>query len=221
MKKFLAGAAVLLLLGGGAVRAEDVTLTYYVDDNPTNVATANGLIAEFQKENPGVKIELETHPGGGEGDNLVKTRLATGEMSDIFRYNAGSLFRALNPPQNMLDLTSEPFVGNVSDTFKPVVSVDNHIYGVPEEAAMGGGVLYNKKIYADLGLSVRSRGQNSRPTTRRSRLPGRCRSSRPSARPGRRSFSCWRITSTFRLRSRISPTATPRTRRSTRPVRRP
>jgi raffinose/stachyose/melibiose transport system substrate-binding protein len=111
-------------------------------------------VAEFEKQNPGVKIEIETHPGGGEGDNLVKTRLATGEMADIFRYNAGSLFRALNPPQNMLELTSEPFEANVIDSFNPVVSVDGKIYGVPEEAAMGGGVLYNKKIYADLGLSV-------------------------------------------------------------------
>ena len=110
--------------------------------------------AAFEAENPDIKIEIETHPGGGEGDNLVKTRLATGDMPDVFRYNAGSLFRALNPPETMLDLTNEPFVANVIDSFKPVVSVDGKVYGVPEEAAMGGGVLYNKKIYADLGLSV-------------------------------------------------------------------
>ena len=76
-----------------------VTLTYYIDDNPTNVATAEGLKAAFEAENPDIKIEIETHPGGGEGDNIVKTRLATGEMADVFRYNAGSLFQALNPPQ--------------------------------------------------------------------------------------------------------------------------
>ena len=144
----LAGAA------GVGFAQEAVTLTYYIDDNPTNVATAEGLKAAFEAENPGITIEIETHPGGSEGDNLVKTRLATGEMPDLFRYNAGSLFRALNPPENMLDLTNEPFIANIIDSFKPVVSVDGKIYGVPEEAAMGGGVLYNKKIYADLGLSV-------------------------------------------------------------------
>lgn len=148
-------AALLLSGAAGSGFAQDaVTLTYYIDDNPTNVATAEGLKAAFEAENPDIKIEIETHPGGSEGDNLVKTRLATGDMPDLFRYNAGSLFRALNPPQNMLDLTNEPFVANIIDSFKPVVSVDGKIYGVPEEAAMGGGVLYNKKIYADLGLSV-------------------------------------------------------------------
>jgi raffinose/stachyose/melibiose transport system substrate-binding protein len=148
------GLALTLGLAGPGFAQDQVTLSYFIDDNPTNVATAEGLKKAFEAENPNIKIEIETHPGGSEGDNLVKTRLATGEMSDVFRYNAGSLFRALNPPQNMVDLTDEPFIANIIDSFKPVVSVDGRIYGVPEEAAMGGGILYNKKIYADLGLSV-------------------------------------------------------------------
>lgn len=134
--------------------AEVVTITYYIDDNPTNVASAENQIAAFEAANPGIKVELETHPGGGDGDNLVKTRIATGEMSDVFRYNAGSLFQALNPQENLLDLTDEAFQANIIDSFKPTVTAGGRIYGVPEEAAMGGGVLYNKKIYAELGLSV-------------------------------------------------------------------
>lgn len=149
-----AGLALTLGLAGPGFAQDPITLTYFIDDNPTNVATAEGMKAAFEAENPNITIEIETHPGGSEGDNLVKTRLATGEMSDVFRYNAGSLFRALNPPQNMVDLTDQPFVANIIDSFKPVVSVEDRIYGVPEEAAMGGGILYNKKIYADLGLSV-------------------------------------------------------------------
>jgi len=135
--------------------AEVVTITYYIDDNPTNVASAENKVAAFEAANPGIKVEIETHPGGGEGDNLVKTRLATGEMSDVFRYNAGSLFQALNPQENMLDLTDEAFQSDILDSFKPTVTApDGRVYGAPEEAAMGGGVLYNKKIYAELGLSV-------------------------------------------------------------------
>ena len=135
--------------------AEVVTITYYIDDNPTNVASAENQIAAFEAANPDIKVELETHPGGAEGDNLVKTRLATGEMSDVFRYNAGSLFQALNPQENLLDLTDEAFQADVLDSFKPTVTApDGRVYGAPEEAAMGGGVLYNKKIYEGLGLSV-------------------------------------------------------------------
>jgi raffinose/stachyose/melibiose transport system substrate-binding protein len=154
-RALLAVASAALFAASGGLAHAQVTLTYYIDDNPTNVATAEGLKAAFEAENPGIAIEIETHPGGSEGDNLVKTRLATGEMADVFRYNAGSLFQALNPPQTMLDLTDEPFQANIIDSFKPVVTApDGRVYGVPEEASMGGGILYNKKIYAELGLSV-------------------------------------------------------------------
>ena len=40
------------------------------------------------------------------------------------------------------------------DVFKPVVTADGKLYGVPFEAAMGGGIFYNTKIYDELGLSV-------------------------------------------------------------------
>jgi raffinose/stachyose/melibiose transport system substrate-binding protein len=151
----LAAAAATTLVWGAGLAQAQVTLTYLVDDNPTNVATSEKLKAAFEAANPGITLDIEIRPGGGEGDNIVKTRLATGEMTDVFRYNAGSLFQALNAPQTMLDLTDEPWQANILDSFKPVVTAtDGRIYGAPEEASMGGGILYNKKIYADLGLSV-------------------------------------------------------------------
>jgi tripartite-type tricarboxylate transporter receptor subunit TctC len=43
----------------------------------------------------------------------------------------------------------------VLDSFKQVVTApDGTVRGVPFGAAMGGGIFYNRKIYADLGLSV-------------------------------------------------------------------
>ncbi|HHY49351.1 MAG TPA: extracellular solute-binding protein [Alphaproteobacteria bacterium] len=148
-------AGIVLAFGVTTAAEAQVTLTYLIDDNPTNLATAEQLKTAFEAENPDIKIEIETRPGGGEGDNIIKTRLATGEMTDVFRYNAGSLFQALNPAQTLVDLTDEPWQANVLDSFKQVVTgPDGRIYGAPEEAAMGGGILYNKKIYEELGLSV-------------------------------------------------------------------
>jgi raffinose/stachyose/melibiose transport system substrate-binding protein len=43
---------------------------------------------------------------------------------------------------------------DVDDSFKPQVSVGDEVYGIPVGTAFGGGVLYNKKIYDQLGLSV-------------------------------------------------------------------
>jgi raffinose/stachyose/melibiose transport system substrate-binding protein len=36
----------------------------------------------------------------------------------------------------------------------PTVSQNGQVFGAPTGTALGGGILYNKKIYADLGLSV-------------------------------------------------------------------
>jgi raffinose/stachyose/melibiose transport system substrate-binding protein len=134
--------------------AEPVKLTYFVDDNNVTAARLKGLTDAYTKLHPNVTFEIETHPGGTEGDNLVKTRLATGEMSDMFYYNSGSLLQALKPSETLVDLSGEPFIDNIVEGYLPTVSQGDGIYGVPTEGTLGGGILYNKKIYADLGLQV-------------------------------------------------------------------
>jgi raffinose/stachyose/melibiose transport system substrate-binding protein len=131
----------------------DTTLTISSDGNAETIKALDALTKAYTAAHADVKFELENRPGGAEGDNLVKTRLATGEMTDIFQYNSGSLFQALNPTQNLADLSD--IQADVTDSYKAVVtSTDGKIRGVPFGAAMGGGIYYNKKIYADLGLSV-------------------------------------------------------------------
>ena len=123
------------------------------DGNDETTKAMEALTKAFIAANADITFELETRPGGAEGDNLVKTRLSTGEMTDIFQYNSGSLFQALNPTQNLADLSDAQ--GGVLDSFKPVVtSTDGVVRGVPFGAAMGGGIYYNKPIYKELGLSV-------------------------------------------------------------------
>ena len=135
--------------------AAPVTLSYLVpNDVEANIQRAQALVAAYTALNPNVKIDIETRPGGGDGDNLVKTRLATGEMNDIFWYNSGSLLQALNPAQTLVDLSGESFVANISDSFITTVSQGKGMYGVPSETAMGGGILYNKKVFASLGITV-------------------------------------------------------------------
>lgn len=149
-------AALVMSLAATSVAqdAEKVELTMLADNTEGTMAWTEALVAAYEEMNPNVSISVEWRPGGGEGDNIVKTRLATGEMADIFRYNSGSLFQALNPTETLVDLSGEAFMENVSDSFLPSVTAGDGVYGVPLGTAMGGGILYNKKIYADLGLEV-------------------------------------------------------------------
>ncbi|MBU1304834.1 MAG: extracellular solute-binding protein [Alphaproteobacteria bacterium] len=150
----LAGVgAIAVLLASGAAHAQSTTLTLLIDNGPQTVPVFEAYVAAFEAANPDINIELETRPGGGEGDNIVKTRLAAGAMADIFTYNSGSLFQAINPQQNMLPLTNEPWQADVQDSFKSVVTSGGEVYGAPYASAMGGGILYNIPMYKELGLT--------------------------------------------------------------------
>jgi raffinose/stachyose/melibiose transport system substrate-binding protein len=133
----------------------DTTLSFLIDNAPNTVAWAQQLKKDFEAQNPDIKIDIEQRPGGADGDNLVKTKLATGDMADVFNYNSGSLFQQINPVQNLVDLSNEPWQANVLPSFKQVVTAsDGTVRGAPFGAAMGGGILYNIPIFKKLGLSV-------------------------------------------------------------------
>jgi raffinose/stachyose/melibiose transport system substrate-binding protein len=156
-----ATVACILALGAcsaGSLGSSDeggaTTLTLLVDNSDASLKTTEAVVAAFNAKNPDIKVEVQTRPQGSEGDNVVKTRLSTNEMTDVFFYNSGSLFQALNPQQNLVPLTGEPWANQLEEVFKPTVSAENELYGAPIGSASGGGVLYNKKVYEKLGLQV-------------------------------------------------------------------
>ena len=135
--------------------AEPVTLTYLVDDSETTQATAKALADAYMALHPNVTINIESRPGGTEGDNIVKTRLATGEMTDIFCYNSGSLLQALHPADTLVDLSKEPFMANIVESFLPTVSQNGQIFGVPSRHGDGRRYpLQQEDLRRQLGLSV-------------------------------------------------------------------
>lgn len=140
--------------GDSSSSTEPVTITVLLDNAENQILYVDALVAAYEAANPNVTVETELRPGGADGDNIVKTKLATGEMNDVFFYNSGSLLQALNPDETLVDLGSEPWAGNVVESFWPTVSTANGNYGAPYGTAMGGGIVYNYKVYEDLGLDV-------------------------------------------------------------------
>lgn len=135
---------------------EVTTIKFLHTNDATNTALAKALSDAFNASQTKYKVTLESRPGGTEGDNLVKTRLSTGEMTDVFIYNSGSLLNNLNPTKNLIALGDEAYVKDYTKPFTIAVtsSADKKIYGAPFGAGSGGGIMYNKKVYADLGLKV-------------------------------------------------------------------
>jgi raffinose/stachyose/melibiose transport system substrate-binding protein len=138
--------------GGSASEPNMRTVTLMVgkDDDLTGAEAVFKAI----EEKLSIKTEIEIRMGGIEGDNVVKTRLASGDMTDIMMYNTGSKFMELNPEQYFLDLTNESYMPSITDDFKSSVTVNNKSYAIPMASTMAGAILYNKTVYQELGLSV-------------------------------------------------------------------
>ncbi|NNC12783.1 carbohydrate ABC transporter substrate-binding protein [Planctomonas sp. JC2975] len=154
-------AAVALALTGcsgfgstGSNTGSKVTITFLTQNDAADTAQAKALITGFEKKYPDVTVKLNTQPAGTQGDNLMKTKLSTKTMNDVFHYNSGSLFQALNPKTTMTDLSDQSWVNDLDKNFKEVVTAGGKVYGAPLGTSSAGGILYNKKIYQQLGLSV-------------------------------------------------------------------
>ncbi|GAA2753976.1 ABC transporter substrate-binding protein [Amnibacterium kyonggiense] len=133
----------------------DTTITLLTGNDPASIAQGKAYADGFHKAEPKVTVKIDgSKPAGGDGDNYVKTKLSTGDMDDVFLYNSGSLFQALDPDKTLQPLGNEPWVEDVDANFKTTVSTSKGFYGAPVGTSFAGGVLYNKKVYAKLGLSV-------------------------------------------------------------------
>ena len=164
--RWLALAAVLVVgpvagCSAGSLGSSDdeagsgtTTITWLTGVDETAQTTAQAVVAAFEDANPDITVKLDGRPAGGEGDNLVKTRLQTGTMPDVFDYNSGSLFQQIAPANNLAPLTGDASVGAVQEAFTPQVSVGKDVYGVPYGTAFGGGVMYNRAVFDKLGLQV-------------------------------------------------------------------
>lgn len=162
--RWLALAAVLVLApvagcSAGSLGSSDdasgggTTITWLTGSDEAAQALATSVVKAFETANPDIKVTVEGRPAGSEGDNLIKTRLQTGSMTDVFDYNTGSLFQQIAPEKNLAEL-GDDVTGAVQDSFKPQASAGDVLYGVPYGTAFGGGVMYNKDVYTKLGLSV-------------------------------------------------------------------
>lgn len=137
---------------GSSLPYEGATLSLMKDGDSADEGIQ--AVIALAKQKLGMDIEIEHRVSGSDGDNLVKTRLASGDMNDILLYNTGSLLAALNPSEYFVDFSGEAFVDKIDDTFRGTVTIDGATYGIPFASSQAGAVMYNKAIYKELNLSV-------------------------------------------------------------------
>lgn len=138
---------------GGAEGEETIELTALMDATDAS-DPGFAAVLELAEEKLGIKVNVESMAGGTEADNLVKTRLASGDMSDLLIYNSGALLSALNPKEYFIDISGESFSDKIDDSYKDVVGEEDTVYGVPFKPSQAYAILYNKSMYEQYNLEV-------------------------------------------------------------------
>ena len=104
--------------------------------------SVESVAQQFMAVNQDVSIKLEPS-GSGVYDDFLKTKDAVGEFGDVVELKGAKTYaqsgKVIELPENITSLIETPII------------VDDKIYGVPT-ATNTQGIIYNKKIFTDLGL---------------------------------------------------------------------
>lgn len=129
-----------------------VTIKWWGGNAENNAGTQAVMAAATEKL--GMEFEVEVNPGGSEGDNIIKTRMASGDLPDLMVWNSGSKLHELNPSRGFLDISDWEIIEKFDDAFLSSVTIDGAIYGAPQSSTQAGAVIYYKPHYEELGLEV-------------------------------------------------------------------
>lgn len=137
---------------GGDKPYAGVTLKWWAGNAENNPGTQ--AVMEAATEKLGMEFEVEVNPGGSEGDNIIKTRMASGDLPDFMAYNSGSKLYDLNPSRGFMDISDWDIVDKFDDAFLSSVTIDGVVYGAPQSSTQAGAVIYYKPDYEELKLEV-------------------------------------------------------------------
>lgn len=144
-------AATLSACGSasGAESSEDAgKLTFFSWDNE-QVMTP--IINEFEKQNPGIKVEFSSAPPVAEYISTLQARILSGTAADVFAIAAENRSNLIDNGA-VMDLTDEPFMANLAQFNKDTYGKDGRTYGA-SISSWGGGIIYNKKLLAKAGVT--------------------------------------------------------------------
>lgn len=121
------------------------SIIYATGDPATKQAVADS-IAAFMKANPNIKIKdfSETTPAAYL--DFLKTKDAVGEFPDLVEMRDTQLFAESG---KIVELPAD-----LQTLFESVPQVNGKVYNAPISLPFPQGIIYNKKMYADAGITA-------------------------------------------------------------------
>ena len=103
------------------------------------------------EQNIKLTINLEM-PSSDQYESVLQARLTGDDAPDLYTVHSNNL-KVYNEAGNLADLSGQPFVSKLYENVRDTVTVDGKVLAVPIES-MAWGVLYNKAIFAECGLTA-------------------------------------------------------------------
>lgn len=158
----IALASVIALAGcsspaktGGSGSSGSGTITFVTDQGGAAGAKYVQLIKEFEKANPGDKVDMQILPGDATYNSVVSSRIASGKSPDLFEIiNAPAGATPFTQANLLMDLGDQPWVKQLL----PVVADNTKNFGgktygfVTQIDALG--FFYNKDLFTKYNVTV-------------------------------------------------------------------
>lgn len=146
-----------LILAASAFAKDPIQLRFTVWDGDISLKVIQGVLKQFEEENPGVKVKLEPIPDYNVYHQKMLTLYAANVPPDVAMMDPGH-FQALAAKDAILPL--DPFIKNtpgfdLSAYYKPIVQAHSYkgqIYVLPRDIAPIGLIYYNKKLFKEAGI---------------------------------------------------------------------
>jgi raffinose/stachyose/melibiose transport system substrate-binding protein len=152
MKRFILSLLMATSLICIGCKKENKKITLHLFHYKQEIVNEMEEIAgAFHNLYPNITIETETIPN--DAQTVLKTRLFGGEAPDIMMLQSYSTIFEYAKEGFLLDLSNETFMNNVVNAAKKSVTYEDKLYALPLDMA-GIGVVYNKDLFAKLGLEI-------------------------------------------------------------------
>ncbi|MBB6735937.1 extracellular solute-binding protein [Cohnella zeiphila] len=126
-----------------------ITFMHFKSDVTDGV---NKIVEQFESENPNIKVDVQPVKYD-DYYTLLKTKMAGGDVVDVFTLNAGAQAKLFKDGGYLEDLTDQPFMTSFDPGVLQAQATDGRNYIMPVNAGPIA-VYYNKKIFGDLGIEV-------------------------------------------------------------------
>lgn len=129
---------------------QEVTLNFMGWKAGKEAGAIPDLIAKFESENPGIKVDYETIPTSNGYEDVLKSRLATGDGPDVFMTSSGSS-KLFADAGYLADLSGQEWVDTVQDNIAKLCEFEDKTYVLPIEAS-GLGMITNMSLLKEVGI---------------------------------------------------------------------